>query len=128
MRLLLDTQAFLYSITESPRLPRRAKALIEDLDNELLLSIASVWEMAIKVSLGKLALAAPLDELIPRHLELATITLLPITLAHVTTVATLPLHHRDPFDRMLVAQSKVEGVSLISGDSAFDGYPVHRIW
>ncbi|MGH2584537.1 MAG: type II toxin-antitoxin system VapC family toxin [Dehalococcoidia bacterium] len=128
MRVLLDTQAFLYSIAESSRLPQLARSVIENLENEVLLSLASVWEMAIKVGLGKLTLAEPLDEMIPRQVEVATIVLLPITVAHATTVATLPLHHRDPFDRMLVAQSMVEGIPLISGDIAFDQYPIQRLW
>lgn len=128
MKLLLDTQAFLYALVDSPALPPRARALMADVGNELFLSIASVWEMAIKVGLGKLTLAQPLERLIPDHMARAGIALLPITIEHAATVATLPFHHRDPFDRMLVAQSMVEGLPLVSGDTAFDRYAVQRLW
>jgi PIN domain nuclease of toxin-antitoxin system len=128
VRLLLDTNAFLYSIVDSPALSRRARSLVESLEYELLLSIASVWEMAIKVSIGKLALAQPLDQLIASQLVAARISLLPITVSHAAAMSTLPYIHRDPFDRMLVAQCMVEGVPLISSDTALDQYPIERLW
>jgi PIN domain nuclease of toxin-antitoxin system len=128
VRLLLDTQAFLYSIVDSSALPHQTRSLIESLDNDLLLSIASVWEMAIKISIGKLRLSQPLDKLIPRQLEIARISLLPISMQHATAVTSLPLYHRDPFDRMLVAQSMVEGVPLISSDTTLDQYAIERLW
>jgi PIN domain nuclease of toxin-antitoxin system len=128
MKLLLDTQAFLYFIAGNPALSNRARSLIEDPVNDRFLSIAIVCEMAIKVSIGKLMLAQPLARLISAQTDLNGIELLPITLAHTATVATLPLHHRDPFDRMLVAQSMVEGLPLIGGDTAFDLYGIERIW
>lgn len=128
MRLLLDTNAFLYSIVDSPALSRRARSLVESLEYELLLSIASVWEMAIKVSIGKLALAQPLDQLVARQLEVARITLLPVTVGHAAAMSALPFFHRDPFDRMLVAQCVVEGIPLISSDATLDQYPIERLW
>lgn len=128
MRLLLDTNAFLYSIVDSPALSRRARSLVENLENELLLRIASVWEMAIKVSIGKLTIAQPLDQLIANQLDEARITILPITVSHAAAMSTLPLLHRDPFDRMLVAQCMVEGASLISSDATLDQYPIERLW
>lgn len=94
----------------------------------MFLSIASVWEMAIKVSLSKLDLSQPFDLFIPNQLLLNDITLLDITVSHTLCVATLPFHHRDPFDRLLIAQSLVEGMPVIGIDSVFDAYGVNRLW
>lgn len=128
MRLLLDTQAFLYFVLDNPALGRRALNLIRDTDNERLLSIASFWEIAIKVSIGKLSLAQPFDVFLAQQVDVNVLTMLPISIEHVATLSTLPFHHRDPFDRMLVAQSMVEGLPIVSGDAAFDQYGVQRIW
>jgi PIN domain nuclease of toxin-antitoxin system len=98
MRLLLDTHAFLWFIMGSANLSVNARALIENPANERLLSIASLWEIAIKTSLGKLALAGSFDELIPAQLSLNGIDLLSIKVSHLSTLTTLPFHHRDPFD------------------------------
>ena len=98
MRLLLDTHAFLWFIADSPRLSARAKALLES-DTDLLFSTAGLWEIAIKASIGKLSLAQPYDIFVPRQLAKNAIEVWPISLAHLALVATLPLHHRDPFDR-----------------------------
>jgi PIN domain nuclease of toxin-antitoxin system len=125
---LLDTQAFLFFVLDSPALSRRALALIQDLLNRILLSVVSVWEIAIKASTGKLQLHAPIDEFIPNQIRVNQFLLLPVALEHTFTVATLPIVHRDPFDRMLVAQSMVEGVPLISSDATLDQYPIERIW
>jgi PIN domain nuclease of toxin-antitoxin system len=102
MRLLLDTHAFLWFLGDAPELSTQARGLIEDDTNEVLLSVASLWEMAIKISLQKLTLSGPLGQFIPEQLALNSIGLLPITLAHTVAVATLPFHHRDPFDRLLI--------------------------
>jgi PIN domain nuclease of toxin-antitoxin system len=128
LRLLLDTQAFLYFVLDSPALGRRARDLISDPGNQRLFSIASIWEMAIKVSIGKLSLAQPFDTFVLRQMTANALTLLPIALDHAIAAARLPLHHRDPFDRMLIAQAIVEGVPLVSNDPAFDRYPVERLW
>jgi PIN domain nuclease of toxin-antitoxin system len=128
VKALLDTQAFLYSVAEPERLSVRAREVIEDLANELLFSVGSAWQIAIKVGIGKLIPGQPLTVLIPRQLEATRLSLLPITLEHVATVSTLPLHHRDPFDRLLVAQAMVEGIPLISNDTAFDEYGIDRLW
>jgi PIN domain nuclease of toxin-antitoxin system len=128
MRLLLDTHAFLWFIMGSPNLSAAARALIEDGANERFLSVASLWEMAIKVSLGRLTLSAPFDVLIPDQLSLNGVELLGIEVVHATAVSTLPFHHRDPFDRLLIAQAIVEDMSIISIDAAFDSYPVKRLW
>lgn len=128
MRLLLDTHGFIWFIMGSQKLSEKARALIEDDGNERLLSMVSLWEMAIKLSLGRLTLAEPFDVLVPRQLNLNSIELLNIEIAHVAVVATLPFHHRDPFDRLLIAQSMVERLPIVSVDPAFDAYPVERLW
>jgi len=108
-------------------LSEEAKALIEDDENELMLSIASVWEMAIKTSLGKLMLAQPFDKL-PAHIEQNKIAILPITVEHTIRLAKLPFHHRDPFDRLIIAQALVEKLPIIGIDATFDAYGVKRLW
>ncbi len=102
--------------------------LIAEPTNEVFLSIASVWEMVIKVSMGKLDLSQPFDLFIPNQLLLNNINLLDISISHTLRVATLPFHHRDPFDRLLIAQSLVEGLPIISMDSIIDAYGVTRLW
>jgi PIN domain nuclease of toxin-antitoxin system len=128
VRLLLDTHTFLWFVMGDARLSARARALIEDRGNERLLSLASLWEMAIKHRLGKLSLTEPFDTLIPGQLDLTGVRLLDIRFSHITVVSALPLHHRDPFDRMLIAQAIIEESPLLSADSAFDAYRVTRIW
>jgi PIN domain nuclease of toxin-antitoxin system len=127
MRLLLDTHTFLWFIDDNPRLSARAKALLES-DADLLLSVMSLWEISIKVSISKLTLAQPYDIFMPQQLTANVIEILPISLAHLGVVATLPFHHRDPFDRLLVAQAMIEQLPIVSIDSAFDAYSVKRLW
>ena len=122
MRLLLDTHTFLWFIADHPSLSQRAKNLIEDGANDIYLSIASVWEMAIKVSLGKLTLGGSLGSYLAEQLHLNSIDTLDITFTHATAVAALPLNHRDPFDRLLIAQAHIEGIPIVSADAAFDAY------
>jgi len=128
VNLLLDTHSFIWFVEDNQSLSAHARMLIEEPTNEVFLSIASVWEMAIKVSLGKLDLSQPFDLFIPNQLLLNDITLLDITVSHTLRVATLPFHHRDPFDRLLIAQSLVEGMPFIGIDSVFDTYGVNRLW
>ena len=128
MRLLLDTHTFLWFIAGSPDLSVAARALIENPANESFLSVASAWEMAINVSLGRLTLAHPVEQLLPAQLAANGIALLPIDLRHTLRVSSLPFHHRDPFDRMLVAQSLVEQMPLVSVDAALDAYGIRRLW
>lgn len=128
MRLLLDTHAFLWFILADARLSSKARTLIEDGTNEILLSAASHWEIAVKVCVGKLILAEPFSVLIPREIRQNNLRLLPIELTHTAMVCTLPLHHRDPFDRLLIAQAVVEQVPLLSADSTLDAYPITRLW
>jgi PIN domain nuclease of toxin-antitoxin system len=128
MKILLDTQAFLWFINDASELSRRAKKIFLDEENDLLLSLASVWEMAIKLSIGKLKLKQPLDKFIPAQLQENNITQLDITFRHVAKVASLPFHHRDPFDRLIISQALEENIPILSSDEAFDSYKVKRLW
>jgi PIN domain nuclease of toxin-antitoxin system len=128
MKLLLDTHSFIWFFTGSPKLSTVARLLIEDESNEKLLSIASVWEMAIKQSLGKLYLGLPLQDYIEQKLTQNLISLLNLNLVYLDVIVTLPLHHRDSFDRLLIAQALVEKIPILSADSAFDAYPIQRLW
>lgn len=128
MKVLLDTHSLLWFIEGSERLSPTARRLIEDADNQPLLSMASLWEMAIKLSIGKLTLGQPFDMLIPAQMRLNGIALLQIEMAHVAAVAKLPFHHRDPFDRLLIAQAIVEQIPIVSGDPASDSYGIKRLW
>ena len=123
MRLLLDTHIFIWWADQPERLSPAALSAIEDEANELLLSVASVWEMQIKIQLGKLKLSLPLKELIKSQQETNELTLLPVALTHVLALDALPLHHKDPFDRLLIAQSTEEDLTLVSADSQFSAYP-----
>lgn len=128
MRLLLDTHAFVWFVGGSSELSARARRRIEDVGNERLLSIASVWELAIKASLGKIMLAVPLGELVQEGAVENEISLLPISREHAIGVTALPFHHRDPFDRLLAVQAAQEGLTIVSRDECFDAYGVRRIW
>jgi PIN domain nuclease of toxin-antitoxin system len=128
MRLLLDTHTFLWFIMGSGNLSVNARALVENTGNDRLLSVASLWEIAIKTSIGKLSLSSPFSDLIPEQLRLNGIDLLNIKLDHLSTLTTLPFHHRDPFDRLIVSQSLVEKMPVVSIDGAFDSYGLTRYW
>ncbi len=128
MKLLLDTHTLLWFIAGSPNLSAAARTLIEDAANEKYVSIASLWETAIKISIGKMTLAAPFDVLFPHQLQINGFELLPIKINHTSTVAALPFHHRDPFDRIMIAQVIEENMNLVSIDAVFDDYSVTRLW
>jgi PIN domain nuclease of toxin-antitoxin system len=128
MKLLLDTHAFLWFITGSVQLSPAARAAIEDPANATFISAASAWEIAVKASLGKLKLAEPFDILVPREIRDNGFTYLGIELTHLAQVYALPFHHRDPFDRMLVAQAVAEGMQLVSADPAVKSYGVPIVW
>jgi PIN domain nuclease of toxin-antitoxin system len=128
MKLILDTHSFIYFIEGNPRLSARARALIEDINNDKFISKASLWEMAIKVSIGKLTLADRFDKLIPQQIALNGFELLNIEMEHVFVVSDLPFHHRDPFDRLLIAQSMSEQFPIVGNDSKSDDYQVQRLW
>lgn len=126
MKQLLDTHTFLWFVMGNPRITPKLRVQIED--NENFVSIASIWEIAIKNGIGKLNLEVSFDDFIDRHIIPNGIQILDIKLEHLKVLITLPLHHRDPFDRILVAQSITEDILLISADSVFAVYPVQRIW
>lgn len=128
MKLLLDTQAFLWWVEGTPAVGRRARAAVSNPDNDVLFSIASCWELAIKLSLGKLRLAQSLEQFIPEQLRLNGISLLDIQFTHLVRVADLPFRHRDPFDRLLVAQALEDDLTIVSADRVFRQYGVALIW
>jgi PIN domain nuclease of toxin-antitoxin system len=128
MRVILDTQPFLWWITDAPELSNNARHVIAEESTQCWLSLASCWEMAIKISLGKLRLTTPLDRLVPEQLALNGMRLLNIEFRHVGKISTLPFHHRDPFDRLLVTQALTDDLTVISCDDIFSRYGVKRIW
>ena len=128
MKLLLDTHALLWFLEGNPRLSEPARSAIEAPGNERLFSTAGAWEIAIKVSLGKLTLHVPYEQLVPGQLLANDVALLPIRPEHLSGVLTLPFHHRDPFDRMLIAQALAEEAVLVSADLMLDAYGVQRLW
>ena len=128
MRILLDTHAFLWTAIESSQLSQRAKDLFLNSQTELYLSAASIWEMAIKSSLGKLIFDKPIESYVLDLLQKNAIQLLNIEFRHVIRVATLPFHHRDPFDRLLISQALEEKIALLSCDTIFDTYGIERLW
>ncbi|ETR69857.1 MAG: PilT protein-like protein, partial [Candidatus Magnetoglobus multicellularis str. Araruama] len=125
---LLDTNSFLWFISGNEKLSIKARNFIEDFENELVLSIASLWEIAIKVSIGKLQLLKHFDILIPEKIEENEIEILNLELKHFSTMMKLPFHHRDPFDRIIIAQSITENISVITSDGIFEDYLVKVIW
>jgi PIN domain nuclease of toxin-antitoxin system len=127
MRLLLDTHAFLWFVAGDRRLSATARRALDHAKVRPLLSVASVWEMAIKSSLGRLELPEPLDRYLARKLS-TNLNLLPLELEHVVAVAHLPFHHQDPFDRVLIAQSLAERVPVVTRDPAFRKYGVEVVW
>ena len=124
MRLLLDTQCWLWMRAAPERLSSRTRRLLVDPRNELLLSAASTWELAIKTALGKVRLPSALSEYVISRMAEDGVVPLPIHHAHALRVAELPLYHRDPFDRLLVAQAQVEGLSLLTADRHLQRYDV----
>jgi PIN domain nuclease of toxin-antitoxin system len=128
VRLLLDTHAWIWWLSAPDQLNAAARSLLADGANQLILSVASVWEIAIKVSIGKLQLPGPIDTFIPEQIRLDRIELLAVALPHSLRVASLPHHHRDPFDRMLVAQAMVESLPILTADPLLRPYGTDLIW
>ena len=128
MRLLLDTHTFLWWINNDPSLSETARDVISSERNDCFLSMASCWEMAIKASIGKLRLTKPVERFIPEELAANDFLLLNLDFRHVAKVETLPFHHRDPFDRLLVAQALTEKIFIVSTDVVLSDYGVKRIW
>ncbi len=128
MRVLLDTHAFLWWISDDPRLSKKAKEIIADGRNELFFSAASGWEISIKAGLGRLKVAGDLQRFIADQLSRNAIKVLPIYLSHTLHTRVLPDHHRDPFDRILVSQAILEEMPLLSADPKIPHYPVEVVW
>jgi PIN domain nuclease of toxin-antitoxin system len=128
MKYLLDTAVWLWSLAEPERINDLAREIIGDGQTELYLSAASSWEISIKSALGKLPLPEPPARYVPKRLAAQGIRPLPITHSHALAVADLPLHHRDPFDRILVAQAQIEEMTVLTADRAFDKYRVEVVW
>jgi PIN domain nuclease of toxin-antitoxin system len=128
MKYLLDTCTFIWFVSNSPELNITAKNIIEDENSEILLSIISIWEMSIKNSIGKLEFTKPFEEFIKGQVKLNEIEILELSKEHIFKVNTLPFHHKDPFDRLIIAQSMVENVPIISADPEFVKYPITLIW
>ncbi|MBA3470394.1 MAG: type II toxin-antitoxin system VapC family toxin [Herpetosiphonaceae bacterium] len=128
MRCLLDTHTFLWFIGRHPALPSAIRERIEQPTTLRFLSIASLWEMAIKINAGKLEIGMPFPTLVHDHVVGNGIMLLSIDADHLEIFSQLPLHHRDPFDRLLIAQAMTEGMTLLSRDGMFDQYGVQRQW
>jgi len=128
MKALLDTHAFLWWINDDPRLSDAARQLIGNGESALFLSAASGWEIAIKMRLGRIEMLGDSEQFIFEQLALNNITVLPISMNHALRTAALPDHHRDPFDRMLVAQSQIEQLPIVTSDPLITRYAVDVIW
>lgn len=128
MKVLLDTHAFLWLLTGDDRLSETARQTFLNPQNSLYFSAASLWEVCIKKSLGKISLASGWFQTIRSEMEINAIQWLPIEMPHCDEVTKLPFHHRDPFDRMLIAQAMVEEMHLLSRDSLLSDYAINRIW
>jgi PIN domain nuclease of toxin-antitoxin system len=128
MRLLIDTHALIWFCEGSPSLSPTARAAMEDEANERFISHAVPWEMVIKLSLGKLQLQADYDVIFPGVLDANGFQMLPASLEHYRGLITLPRHHGDPFDRLMICQAKAEGMTIVTCDAAFSAYRVPLIW
>ncbi|UCE20004.1 MAG: type II toxin-antitoxin system VapC family toxin [Gemmatimonadota bacterium] len=128
MKYLIDTHTLLWILTDDSRLSKKAKRYYLDPQNEILFSMAGIWELAIKSSLGRLSLEKSLEEFVMKHIKGNDIGILHIELPHVLRVEQLPFHHRDPFDRLLISQSIENDLPIISSDKTLDRYRIQRIW
>ncbi|BAI91890.1 type II toxin-antitoxin system VapC family toxin [Arthrospira platensis NCB002] len=128
MRLLLDTHTVLWFFMGNSRLSDKVRDLVEDGHNHKLISVATVWEMSIKQSQNKLTLEKTASDYIEEKIRLDDFELLPIQLNHLRILSSLPFYHKDPFDRLLIAQAMQENIPILSKDMAFYAYPIQRIW
>ena len=126
--LLFDTHSFIWWADEPMKLSRAALAALEDENNRLFVSDVSIWEMQIKVQLGKMKLKLPLEDLIESQQRDNEVTILQITTEHILALDNLPFHHKDPFDRLLIAQSIVEDFTIVTADTEFPAYPAKLLW
>ena len=128
MRFLLDTHTLLWLVNDDPQLGKKVKKVYLDDGNEIFISMASIWEMAIKISLKKLQIPGTLAEFVKEHIRGNKIDIMAIELNHLYQLENLNYFHRDPFDRLIIAQAIAENITIISSDEAFDEYPIQRIW
>lgn len=128
MRVLLDSHTLIWAGDDPAKVPAPAMGVMQDPANDLFISAATIWEMAIKVAIGKLPLSLPYRQWLDKAVDDQGLSILPITLDHTERQISLPFHHRDPFDRLIAAQAIVEGIPLVSADAIFDAYVVNRIW
>ncbi len=127
MRLLMDTHALIWHFEASSSLSRTARNALNNRDNQLYISTASLWEISIKVGLGKLELLYQVEEMVAGYVQTGTI-LLPVLPEHAMAAGSIPWHHRDPFDRMLIIQARLEKLTIVTRDELFDPYEVDCIW
>ncbi len=128
MKVLLDTCAFIWLVTDNPKLSELAKEIFLDEDNEILLSAVTGFEIAVKYSLGKLHLTEPPREFVIHRMNANALTELPVSMAHALALQNMPLHHKDPFDRLLIAQAMVNQIPLLSADQQLSVYDIERLW
>jgi len=128
MRALLDTHVFLWWISDDPRLSTHAREIITNGENTLFFSAASGWEIAIKAKLGRLKLPKPLETFVPEQMALNAIESLSVQMSHALHVHTLPLHHRDPFDRLLIAQAQLDNLPILTADPQIALYAIRTVW
>ena len=128
MQLLLDSHVFLWWVEDDKKLSKYAKTLISDVDNDCFISAAIAWELAIKTSQGKLKLSSLVSSYMLKHMQSSAFTWLDIKLLHIDFAERLPYFHKDPFDRLLIAQAQAEKLAIVSADIALDAYDVERIW
>ena len=128
MKVLIDTHALTWAVDNPEHLGSQARAMMDDSSNELLFSSGSIWELAIKVGLAKLTLSLPFRSWMNQAIQDLRLTILPITVECAGVQSALEYHHRDPFDRLLVAHARVENAPLLSSDPVFDQYGVKRVW
>jgi len=128
VKLLLDTHSLIWFFSGDPKLSNTAQIYMEYVKDQKLISLATVWEMAIKQSKNKLTLPLPLEDYIQQKLKLEDFELLPINLNHLAIISSLPFFHNDPFDRLIIAQAIVEKIPILSRDLAFDYYSIQRVW
>ncbi len=127
MRYLLDTHTLIWYFEDNSELSYKAKSIIEDTNNEIFVSMASLWEIGIKVALGKLTIPFDIDQIMAR-IRREAMNMITIDIKHVKGIQTLPHHHRDPFDRMIIAQAKADNCTVITRDATFDAYDVPILW
>ena len=128
MKLLVDAHTLIWAVDDPSKLGRQAVTALQDPGNDLILSAGTIWEIAIKVGLGKLSLSMPYREWMNQAITDLGMAVLPITVEYADVQGNLPRHHGDPFDRLLVAQAQVENMALVSADPGFDPYGINRLW